>query len=116
MVAAMGVPFGVYRLEAALFAPVVGIPVVLAGSVPFVGIQYVVGKKHALERGSAGPLPENGHSEVHRRVEMLAEDMGIDKLRLQAGQMGLPSGRLVSIFAMQPPTETRIERLAEMAN
>ena len=37
----MSVLFGCYLLVASLFAPVVGLPVVLAGSVLFVGVQYV---------------------------------------------------------------------------
>ena len=91
MAVAMSVLFGFYVIVAALFAPVVGIPVVLAGSLVFVGVQYVVGKKLALYSVGATDLPADDRPEVHRRVETLADDMGIEKPRLMVGQMGLPN-------------------------
>ena len=91
MVVAMSVLFGVYLLVAALFAPVVGIPVVLAGSLVFVGVQYVVGKKLALYSVGTADLPPDDRPEIHRRVETLADDMGIEKPRLMVGRMGLPN-------------------------
>ena len=91
MVVAMSVLFGFYVIVAALFAPVVGIPVVLAGSLVFVGVQYVVGKKLALYSVGAADLSPDDRPEVHRRVETLADAMGIEKPRLMVGQMGLPN-------------------------
>ncbi|MEF8806913.1 M48 family metalloprotease [Natronomonas sp.] len=91
MVVAMSILFGFYVLVAALFAPVVGIPVVIAGSVLFVGVQYVVGKKLALRSVDATDLDPDVHPEIHDRVETLAESMEIDKPRLMAGRMGVPN-------------------------
>ncbi|MEF8788841.1 MAG: M48 family metalloprotease [Haloarculaceae archaeon] len=91
MVLAGGVVFGFYVLVAALFAPVVGLPVVLAGSVLFAGVQYVVGKKLALRSVGAEDLPEGEYPEVHRRVEALSEAAGIEKPRLVVGRMGAPN-------------------------
>lgn len=91
MAVAMSILFGFYVLVAALFAPVFGIPVVIAGSVLFVGVQYVVGKKLALRSVDATDLSADVHPEVHERVETLADSMGIDKPRLMAGRMGVPN-------------------------
>ena len=91
MVVAMSVLFGCYLLVASLFAPVVGVPMVFAGSVLFVGVQYVVGKKLALYSVDAEDLPAEDRPEVHRRVEELSASMDIDKPRLMVGRMGIPN-------------------------
>ena len=91
MVLAGSVIFGFYVLIAVLFAPVFGLPVVLAGSVLFAGVQYVVGKKLALRSVGAEDLPAEEHPEVHRRVEALCEAMGLEKPRLVVGRMGTPN-------------------------
>ncbi|MFT4885142.1 MAG: heat shock protein HtpX [Natronomonas sp.] len=91
MVVAMSILFGFYVLVAALFAPIVGIPVVIAGSVLFVGVQYVIGKKLALRSVDAADLSPEEHPEIHERVESLADEMDIDKPRLMVGRMGVPN-------------------------
>ena len=64
---------------------------VLLGSVAFVGVQYKVGKWAALRSVGADDLPEDRAPEVHRRVESLATDMGIEKPRLMIARMGVPN-------------------------
>ena len=91
MVVALGILFGFYLLVASLFAPLVGIPVVIAGSVLFVGVQYVVGKKLALRSVGAEALSPEDRPEVHERVERLAEEMGVPKPTLMVGHMGVPN-------------------------
>jgi len=91
MAVAMSVLFGFYLLVAALFAPIVGIPVVAAGSLLFVGVQYVIGKKLALRSVDATDLGSSERPEVHRRVDSLASEMGIEAPRLKTGRMGVPN-------------------------
>ena len=91
MVVAMGILFGFYALVASLFAPLVGIPVVVAGSVLFVGVQYVVGKKLALRSVGAEPLSKEERPEIHERVEELSSAVGIEKPALKVGRMGVPN-------------------------
>jgi heat shock protein HtpX len=64
---------------------------VLAGSVAFVGVQYKIGKWAALRSVGAEDLPEDRAPELHRRVESLATDMGIEKPRLMVARMGVPN-------------------------
>jgi heat shock protein HtpX len=91
MVVAMGILFGFYLAVASLFAPLLGIPVIVAGSVLFVGLQYVVGKKLALRSVGARRLHPEEHPEIHERVERLADDMAISKPALKVGRMGVPN-------------------------
>ena len=91
MAVAMSVLFGFYLLVATLFAPIVGIPVVAAGSLLFVGVQYVIGKKLALRSVDATDLGSSERPEVHRRVDSLASEMGIEAPRLKTGRMGVPN-------------------------
>ena len=91
MVVAMGIVFAFYLVVASLFAPLVGIPVVVAGSVLFVGVQYVVGKTLALRSVDAEPLHPEERTEIHERVESLSEAMEIAKPELMVGHMGVPN-------------------------
>lgn len=91
MVLAGSILFGFYVAVAALFAPVFGLPVVFAGVVLFVGVQYKLGKWLALRSVSAEDLDPTEYAEIHERVERLCADMGIEKPRLVAGQMGTPN-------------------------
>ncbi|WP_224450119.1 M48 family metalloprotease [Haloprofundus salilacus] len=92
MVVAGTVLFGFYAAFAGfLFQIGFGLPIVLAGSVLFVGVQYVVGKKIALWSVDAEEMSEAEYSEIHRAVEHLSEEMGITKPRLMVGQMGVPN-------------------------
>jgi heat shock protein HtpX len=91
MVVAMSVLFGFYALFAVLFAPVFGWGLVIAGSLLFVGVQYVVGKWLALRSVGAEPLDPDEYPEIHRWVAALSEAMGIDEPALKVGQLGLPN-------------------------
>ena len=77
-VAAMGI-FG--------FSPVL----VALGSVAFVGVQYKIGKWAALRSVGAEEMPEDRFPEIHRQVESLSKDMGIDKPRLMVARIGVPN-------------------------
>lgn len=84
--------FAFYALLAGIaFAMGYGLAPVLAGSVLFVGFQYILGKKLALRSAGAEDLPENKNPEIHRMVETLSRDMGIEKPRLMTAQMGVPN-------------------------
>jgi heat shock protein HtpX len=64
---------------------------VLAGSVLFVGVQYKLGKWMALRSVGAEDLPEDRYPEVHRQVDELSAEMGIEKPRLMIARMGAPN-------------------------
>ncbi len=85
--------FGFYAVVAAVAIGVFGLPLwlVLLGSIAFVGVQYKIGKWAALRSVGAEDLPESQAPEVHRQVESLANDMGIDKPRLMIASMGVPN-------------------------
>lgn len=83
--------FGFYLLVATLFAPLVGWPLVVAGSVLFVGVQYKVGKWLALRSVGAEDLDSDAHADLHERVEQLCAEMDIDKPSLKVGSMGVPN-------------------------
>ncbi|WP_423751128.1 M48 family metalloprotease [Salinirarus marinus] len=92
MVVVGSILFGFYALLAAVaFAMGVGLPIVLAGSVLFVGVQYVLGKKVALWSVGAEELSEERHRTVHDRVDRLSDEMGIEKPRLMVADMGVPN-------------------------
>ena len=85
--------FAFYAVAAVVVMGVFGWPLwlVLLGSVAFVGVQYKVGKWMALRSVGAEDMPEDRYPEVHRRVESLARDMGIEKPRLMVARMGVPN-------------------------
>jgi heat shock protein HtpX len=85
--------FGFYAVAAvvAIGAFGVSLPLVLVGSVAFVGVQYKIGKWMALRSVGAEDMPEDRFPDVHRRVESLSRDMGIDKPRLMVARMGVPN-------------------------
>ncbi|MFB6105416.1 MAG: M48 family metallopeptidase [Halobacteriaceae archaeon] len=85
--------FAFYAVAAVVVMGVFGWPLwlVLLGSVAFVGVQYKVGKWMALRSVGAEDLPEDQYPELHRRVEALASDMGIEKPRLMIAGMGVPN-------------------------
>jgi heat shock protein HtpX len=75
-------------------------PVVLAavalGSLLFVGFQYKFGKWMALRSVGAEDMPEGrdgryNYGEIHRSVERLSDEMGIEKPRLMVADMGVPN-------------------------
>ncbi len=72
-----------------------GTPVLLAvalGSLLFVGFQYKFGKWMALRSVGAEDMPESRrYDRIHRSVEQLSGEMGIDKPRLMVAQMGVPN-------------------------
>jgi heat shock protein HtpX len=64
----------------------------LLGTLGFVGFQYKFGKWAALRSVGAEDMPEEGqYREIHRAVEQLSRDMGIDKPRLMVADMGTPN-------------------------
>jgi heat shock protein HtpX len=67
------------------------LPLVLVGSVLLVGVQYKVGKWGALRSVGAEDMPEDRFPEVHRSVERLSDEMGIEKPRLMVARMGAPN-------------------------
>ena len=85
--------FAFYAVAAVVVMGVFGWPLwlVLLGSVAFVGVQYKVGKWMALRSVGAEDMPEDRYPEVHRRVDSLAADMGIEKPRLMVASMGVPN-------------------------
>ena len=85
--------FACYAVAAVVAMGVFGFPLslVLVGSVGFVGVQYKLGKWMALRSVGAEDLPEDRYSDVHRRVESLSAEMGIDKPRLMIARMGVPN-------------------------
>jgi heat shock protein HtpX len=85
--------FAFYAIAAVVVMGVFGWPLwlVLLGSVAFVGVQYKIGKWAALRSVGAEELEEGRAPELHRRVEALADEMGIDKPRLMIARMGVPN-------------------------
>lgn len=85
--------FAFYAIAAVVVMGVFGWPLwlVLLGSIAFVGVQYKLGKWMALRSVGAEELPEDRYSNIHRRVESLADDMGIEKPRLMIVKMGVPN-------------------------
>jgi len=68
----------------------------LLGSLGFVGFQYKFGKWMALRSVGAEDMPEgrsgrHDYGRIHRSVEQLSEDMGIEKPRLMVAEMGVPN-------------------------
>ncbi len=86
--------FALYAIAAVVAMAVFGtgvLPIVLIGSVVLIGIQYKVGKWAALKSVGAEDMPEDRFREVHRSVEQLSRDMGIEKPRLMYADMGVPN-------------------------
>ena len=91
MVLAGTILFGFYALVGALAAPVVGIPVVLAGSVLFVGVQYKLGKWLALRSVGAEDIDAAEYPELVDRFETLSDDMDVETPAFKRGRMGTPN-------------------------
>ena len=90
--------FGFYALVAGFLYLAFGatqavLVAVLAGSVLLIGVQYKIGKWGALRSVGAQDMPEDDprFREVHRSVEEISRDMGIDKPRLMIADMGVPN-------------------------
>jgi heat shock protein HtpX len=85
--------FAVYAVAAVVAMGAFGVPLwlVLIGSVLFVGVQYKIGKWAALRSVGAEDLPEEQYPEIHRQVEALSGEMGIEKPRLMIARMGVPN-------------------------
>jgi heat shock protein HtpX len=68
----------------------------LLGSLAFVGFQYKFGKWMALRSVDAEDMPEGregryNYGEIHRSVEQLCREMGVEKPRLMVADMGVPN-------------------------
>jgi len=85
--------FAFYAVAAVVAMGVWGVPLwlVVGLSVVFVGVQYKIGKWAALRSVGAEDMPEDQYSEIHRRVEWLCEDMGLEKPRMMVADMGAPN-------------------------
>ena len=85
--------FAFYAIATVVVIGVFGWPLwlVLLGSIAFVVVQYKLGKWMELRSVGAEAFPENRYSNIHRRVESLANDMGIEKTQLMITQMGVPN-------------------------
>jgi heat shock protein HtpX len=86
--------FAFYAVAAVVLMSMFGtgtLPLILVGSVLFVGVQYKIGKWAALRSVGASDLPEESYPEIHARVEAIADDMGIEKPRLMIARMGVPN-------------------------
>lgn len=67
-------------------------PLIALGTLAIIGFQYILGKKMALRSVGAEDMPEEGqYARIHRTVESLSRDMGIEKPRLMVAQMGVPN-------------------------
>lgn len=66
-------------------------PIAILGSILLVGVQYKVGKWAALRSVGAQDMPEQQYSYIHRRVEELSQEMGIEKPELKVARMGVPN-------------------------
>ena len=84
--------FGFYMLLA-VFAVGAGapIPLVLLGTVLFAGFQYKFGKWAALRSVGAEDMPEDRYPEIHRSVERICGEMGLEKPTLKVADMGVPN-------------------------
>ncbi|NEU55255.1 M48 family metallopeptidase [Halorussus sp. MSC15.2] len=85
--------FAFYAVAAVAAMGVFGFPPILVvlGSVAFVGVQYKIGKWAALRSVGAEDMPEDRFPDIHRQVESLSKEMGIDKPRLMVASMGVPN-------------------------
>jgi len=68
----------------------------LLGSLAFVGFQYKFGKWMALRSVGAEDMPESregryNYGEIHRSVDQLCREMGVEKPRLMVADMGVPN-------------------------
>ncbi|QLH84347.1 M48 family metallopeptidase [Halosimplex pelagicum] len=85
--------FAFYAVAAVVAMGAFSVPLwlVLVGSILFVGVQYKIGKWAAIRSVGAEDMPEEQHPEIHRQVEALSEEMGIEKPRLMIARMGVPN-------------------------
>jgi heat shock protein HtpX len=87
--------FGFYAAIAGIALSMFGTgiwPIVLVGTLLFVGFQYKVGKWMALRSVGAEDMPRDGrYGQVHDIVEHLSNEMGIEKPRVMHARMGVPN-------------------------
>ncbi len=85
--------FALYAAAAMVAYAAFGLPypIIIALSVLFVGVQYKIGKWAALRSVGAEDLSEDRFPEIHRQVEALSDEMGIEKPRLMIARMGVPN-------------------------
>lgn len=85
--------FAFFSLVALVAVVSFGWPLWLVGilTVAFIGFQYLLGTKMALRSVGAEDMPEDEYPEIHRTVESLSRDMGIEKPRLMVASMGTPN-------------------------
>jgi heat shock protein HtpX len=85
--------FAFYTVAISFFYAVfnVSIPVLVALSVVFVGLQYKISKWFTLRSLKGQELPEDQYRELHRFVEQTSRDMGIEKPELYLVEMGVPN-------------------------
>ncbi|MFB6162124.1 MAG: M48 family metalloprotease, partial [Halococcoides sp.] len=83
--------FGFYAVLVAFFQQVLSLPIVIAGTVVFVAIQYKLGKYLAIRSVNGRDLDETEYEWVHDRLDRLADEMDIPRPRLMVGDMGVPN-------------------------
>ena len=96
MALAGSILFGFYAAIAAVAFAMYGqgvLPIVLLGSLLFVGFQYKFGKWMALRSVGAEDMPEDDprFRDIHRSIERMSDQMGIDKPRVMVAEMGVPN-------------------------
>jgi len=83
--------FGFYAALVAVFSQVLSLPIVVAGTLVFVAIQYKLGKYLAIRSVNGRDLDETEYEWVHDRLDRLADEMDIPRPRLMVGDMGVPN-------------------------
>lgn len=87
--------FGFYAAIAGIALQIFGTgiwPIILVGTLLFVGVQYKIGKWAALRSVGAEDMPTDGqYGQVHDIIDHLSNEMGVEKPRLMQASMGVPN-------------------------
>jgi heat shock protein HtpX len=85
--------FAFYTLGITVLYAMFGIslPILVALSVVFIGLQYKIGKWFTLRQLNSQELSEQEFPEIHRSVDRLSREMGIEKPDLYMVDMGVPN-------------------------
>ncbi len=83
--------FGIYAGFVAVFRQLFTLPVLIAGTLVFVVIQYALARWLALRSANATALDETNYADVHEAADRLSSEMGIAKPDLYLAEMGTPN-------------------------